>query len=143
MNAKKIFSYTFVLTLILLFLISCQSAQGFPEGSYTAVLSAENLPADLPPEVVTFLAGTWEITFTNDALVANKDGELMVEGTYYANNDKITVTDTGGPASATSAEEATGQYQWTLKGDQLTFSVLNEPSFGRQIVFATVPWTKK
>jgi len=104
--------------------------------SYTTTLT--------PPDVPVGLAGPWGLTVDSDGRFATKhDGELVVEGSYTLQTDRITFTDERGPLACQGPTRGSGTYAWALLAGQLTLRVVEEACPGRAAVLSSQPWTRQ
>ena len=78
---------------------------------------------------------------TNGSYTVDMDGDSKAEvkGQYAIENEQITFTDQGGK-NASSMGQAV--YSFTVNGNQLTLTVINEPDNNRKSV-AAATWTRK
>lgn len=116
-----------------------------PVGSFTTVITAEELPKDMPSGMRKALAGTWEVIFVAgnrfQLLLGDKP---MVEGHLTAAKDGLVFTDEKGMIScAMSPGEAAGKYKWTLDAAKLTFAPIDDKCEGRKLLLTLHTWTKK
>ena len=116
-----------------------------PVGTFTTVITAEELPQDMPSGMRKALAGTWEIIFVAgnrfQILLGDKP---MVEGRFTVSTDGIVLTDEKGMISCAMAPgEATGKYKWTLDASKLTFTATDDKCEGRKLILSLHAWTKK
>ena len=112
-----------------------------PTGIYTTTLTAADIPAEFPPEIASMLVGDWEIEFTEaGSFIVAKDGFPVVVGRYNSTSSRIVMTDLEGALSCTDAPGiATAIYRWTLVGNELVLTTVNERCPGRNLVLASHP----
>lgn len=102
----------------------------------TTTLTAEE--AAETPEA----AGTWDLHLGEDGRFTVRQGqEIAVEGRYTIEGDRITFADESGPAMC--ADDPEGIYQWTVSGDDVTMTAVDDTCPGRLAVLMTHPQTKK
>jgi hypothetical protein len=87
------------------------------------------LPAS-PPEISS---GYYRVTLKEDgsytidwAPAEPQDGLIGVNGTYTVDGDQIVFTDVQGFAVCTPEEGVTGTYQWSLSGEGLTLTPVED-----------------
>jgi len=112
-----------------------------PTGIYTTTLTEADIPASFPPEFVPILVGVWETEFTESgSYIVSKDGYPAVVGRYNSNPGRIVMTDLQGPLSCTDEPGiATATYRWTLVGDELLLTTVNDRCAGRNLVLTAHP----
>lgn len=64
------------------------------------------------------LAGAWTIKFSHGNYKVTDNGTAVVRGKYTVSGSKLTMTDTGGPASC----RPTGRYTFARSGNTLKFT---------------------
>lgn len=116
-----------------------------PTGSFTTVITAEELPKDMPSGMRKALAGTWEVIFVAgnrfQLLLGDKP---MVEGSLTVAKDGLVFTDEKGMISCSmSPGEAKGKYKWTLEATKLAFAPIDDKCEGRKLLLTLHSWTKK
>jgi hypothetical protein len=116
-----------------------------PPGIYTTTLTAGDIPDSFPPEVVSLLVGDWETEFTESgSYIVSKDGYPVVVGRYNSNPGRIVMTDLQGALSCTDAPGiATATYRWTLAGNELILTAVNDRCAGRNLVLTAHPLQKQ
>ncbi|HEY2973908.1 MAG TPA: hypothetical protein VGJ48_15445 [Pyrinomonadaceae bacterium] len=112
-----------------------------PTGVYTTTLTAADIPDSFPPEYIPVLVGDWEIEFTESgSYIVSKDGYPAVVGRYNSNPARIVMTDLQGPLSCTDEPGiATATYRWTLVGDELILTTVNDLCAGRSLALTAHP----
>ena len=120
--------------------VMAQSAN-LPPGIYTMTLTEADIPESFPPEIVQLLVGVWETEFTESgSYIVSKDGYPALVGRYNSNPGRIVMTDLQGPLSCTDAPGiATATYRWTLAGDELVLTTVNDRCVGRNLVLTAHP----
>ncbi len=84
--------------------------------------------------------GNWEIMLADDGTFAVRhDGTADVEGTYMIDGDRVTFTDTSGEFMC---DPVTGVYRWSISGDQVTMSVVDDACDGRITVLTAHSLTR-
>jgi len=121
------------------------SSANVPTGIYTTTLVAEDIPAEFPPEFIPVLVGDWEVEFSESgSYIVSKDGYPGVVGRYNSNPARIVMTDLQGPLSCTDEPGiATATYRWTLAGDELILTTVNDRCAGRNFVLTAHPLQKQ
>jgi len=116
-----------------------------PTGIYTTTLTAADIPAEVPPEVIRVLVGDWEIEFSESgSYIVSKDGYPVVVGRYNSNAGRIVMTDLQGPLSCTDEPGiATASYRWTVAGDELVLTTVNDRCAGRNLALTAHPLQKQ
>ena len=116
-----------------------------PPGIYTTTLTEADIPDSFPPEYVPILVGVWETEFTeNGSYIVSKDGSPAVVGRYNSNPGRIIMTDLQGVLSCTDAPGiATATYRWTVAGDELILTTVNDRCAGRNLVLTAHPLQKQ
>jgi len=90
---------------------------------------------------ITFMSEKWTITFDGERKFTLRiNGDLMVEGVYQVNKDKITFNDQGGPLK--SDQNSPGTYKWRLLGERLTFTLVKDPVEDRVTALTNGPWSE-
>ncbi len=112
------------------------SSANLPPGIYATTLTAADIPPEFPPEVVALLVGYWETEFSESgSYIVSKDGSPVVVGRYNSNPARVIMTDLEGPLSCTDAPGiATATYRWTLSGNDLLLTTVNDRCAGRNLV---------
>jgi len=136
-----------IVTLALSFgsLAACSSAPSAPPpATYTTTLVEADVPSEFPEDVRDLLLGTWELALGNDnRYQVSKDGNLMLEGHYASTKDQIALTDEGGPAACLEPGQETGTYKWSVNGQTLTLTPMDDKCGGRSLVLTTHSLTKQ
>ena len=116
-----------------------------PAGIYTTTLTEADIPDSFPPEFIPVLVGVWETEFTESgSYIVSKDGYPAVVGRYNSNPGRIVMTDLQGPLSCTDEPGiATATYRWTLAGDELILTTVNDRCAGRNLVLTAHPLQKQ
>lgn len=116
-----------------------------PPGIYTTTLTEADIPDSFPAEYIPLLVGVWETEFTeNGSYIVSKDGSPAVVGRYNSNPSRIIMTDLQGVLSCTDAPGiATATYRWTLAGDELILTTVNDRCPGRNLVLTAHPLQKQ
>jgi hypothetical protein len=125
--------------------MSAAGAPTLPQAIYAMTLTAAEFPPFFPPGVVEFLSGDWELDFTDPrSSVTRLNGEVVVMGRYTANPARLVMRDTGGDiACLDEPGMAQGVYAWSLVGDQLTLTAVQDRCEGRPFVLTVKPWQKQ
>ena len=74
-------------------------------------------------------------------LLTDKEGKVLVEGTYKATKDQIEFTDENGPMAAKGAKP--GEYKWKLEDKALNFTKVEDDSEGRSKGLTGTRWTSE
>ena len=121
------------------------SSVDLPSGIYSTTIIAADLPAEVPPEFVAILVGYWEIEFTDSgSFIVNKDGSPVAVGRYNSNPGRVIMSDQDGLLACTDAPGiGTGIYRWTLSGNDLLLTTVNDRCVGRNLVLTAHPLTKE
>jgi hypothetical protein len=84
-------------------------------GMYTVTLTAAD-------QVQPVMFGRWTLRLGGDGRYeVGHDGESVVRGSYTVSGDRLTFVNDGGIMSCGASGAAAGSYEWSLRGDQLTF----------------------
>lgn len=115
---------------------------GFPPGTYTTTITDADYPPGFPEEAK--VPGTWTNEFTADGrlIVTHEDFDgVLVEARYVSNPARLVMTDESGPFSCLNLNPgwATGVYEWTFNGSELTLTVGQDACFPRAIVLTAHP----
>jgi len=112
-----------------------------PTGIYTTTLTEADIPDSFPPEFIPVLVGDWEIEFTESgSYIVSKDGYPAVVGRYNSNPARIVMTDLQGVLSCTDEPGiATATYRWTLVGNELILTAVNDRCAGRNLALTAHP----
>jgi hypothetical protein len=123
---RRILSVTGVAAVICLSLRLVVEAGEFPEGTFTASPQKD-----------------WSIKFeAKGKLTVIRGGKVVVEGTYKASEAELTLTDEKGPFAAKEEGDKTGTYKWKLEGGNLTFTLVQDKSKGRELLLTTNKWMR-
>jgi len=113
------------------------SPDRIPPGIYVTYVTPADVPADYPPDVAAALPGTWEMEITGSGVyVVHKDGQFVVFGRYVSNESRFILHDELGPLSCSGAGQATGIYDWSFDGEDLTLTLVHD-NCGVRAVAAT------
>ncbi len=111
--------------LLILMLAGCGSSPALDEGTYATVLSD----------------GIWEMKLSGDGRFSTlRVGEIVVEGSYEVEEDRVVFTDESGPLSCGPEEK--GTYVWAFDADVLTLTPVEDFCVGRSNVL-TQPLTRQ
>lgn len=125
MFSKKLIARLSLLATTTAFACSAIAASEFPTGTYTASDVRLNFDAQ-----GRFRASIGEAT--------------MVEGSYTATHDTLSLTDASGPwACLKNPKERTGSYHWKLDRDHLTLTKLDDLCKDRGETLTPKPWAKE
>jgi len=81
----------------------------------------------------------WTITFSENGKIGLfRDGKKVVESTYTVKGNQITVQDVSGELIA----KEPGVYKFTIKDEQLTFTVVKDDAEDRVKVVTSKPWQR-
>ena len=72
-------------------------------------------------------------------ILTDKDGKVLVEGTYKTMKDQIELTDEKGPMASKDAKP--GKYKWKLEDKALNFTKVEDESEGRSKGLTGTTWT--
>jgi hypothetical protein len=139
MKKYVVLSLALVITLLALTAslpTAVASSTNLPSGIYATTISAGDIPAEFPPEVVSLLVGYWEIEFTEPgSYIVNKDGSPVATGRYNSNPGRLTMRDLEGVLACTDAPGiATATYRWTLSDNELLLTTVNDRCAGRNLI---------
>ena len=125
--------------------IAMAHSANVPTGIYTTTLTEADIPDSFPPEYIPVLVGDWEIEFSESgSYIVSKDGYPVVVGRYNSNPARIVMTDLQGPLSCTDEPGiATATYRWTLAGDELLLTTVNDRCAGRNLALTAHPLQKQ
>ena len=78
--------------------------------------------------------GTWDLALAEDGSfeVTDASAEQHVQGTYRIEGDRIVFTDASGPGMC--EEDPQGEYRWTMAGDEVSMTVVDDTCPGRLTV---------
>jgi hypothetical protein len=103
------------------------SGADFPRGAFTASLQPD-----------------WTIEFKDKGkFTVIRGGQPAVEGSYQATATELTVTDEKGPFAAKEEANKTGKYKWQLKDGNLSFTLVEDKSKGRELLLTSNVWRPK
>lgn len=71
-----------------------------------------------------------------------KDDQVLVDGTFAVQADRISLTDKSGPMACEKGQE-TGVYQWKLEHDALTLTKVDDACDGRSGDLAAQAWKRQ
>ena len=94
----------------------------------TTTVTAEEAAAE------PMAAGTWDLALAEDGgfEVTDANAEEHVRGTYRIEGDRIVFTDDSGPGMC--EEDPEGEYRWTMAGDEISMTPLDDTCPGRLTV---------
>jgi hypothetical protein len=119
-----------------------EEPQPFPAGVYTFSIAAEEAPAEVPSDILPLLVGNYVVTFTPDGHVTNMvSGKLDAKGRYASTPAYLVITDEEGPGHC-QGERATGIYKWTLVGDSLTLTRVEDLCKWRAFAITRKTWRR-
>jgi len=72
-------------------------------------------------------------------ILSDKDGKVLVEGTYKVMKDQIEFTDEKGPMASKGAKP--GKCKWKLEDKALNFTKVEDESEGRSKGLTVTTWT--
>jgi hypothetical protein len=89
--------------------------------------------------------GDWGITLDEEHhYVVTKDGDFLVaEGHCTMTEDQIVFTDEEGPWACTDPGDGDGTYKWSIDGQVLTLTTVEDQCPGRNYVFSTHPFSRQ
>ena len=121
------------------------SSANLPPGIYATTITAADIPPEFPPEAAAILVGYWEVEFTESgSFITAKDGAPVVIGRYNSNPSRLIMRDLEGPLACTDAPGiATGIYRWSLSGDELLLTTVEDRCFGRSFALTVHPVQKQ
>jgi hypothetical protein len=121
------------------------SSANLPPGIYATTITEADIPAEFPPEVVALLVGYWEVEFTESgSYIVYKDGSPVATGRYNSNPARLIMRDLDGVLACTDAPGiATATYRWTLSGNELLLTTVNDGCAGRNLVLTAHPLEKQ
>ena len=125
-SALKLVSSLTPLLLLLIGTVFASQAAEFQKASYLATLPNGS-------EIVLKFEDGGKFS------LSQKDGKLLVAGTYKATKNQIEFKDEKGPISSKDAKP--GKYEWTLESDKLNFTVVEDESEGRRNGLTRPTWT--
>ena len=89
-----------------------------------------------------FIVGPFTVSFESDGKMSvSREGEIVVEGLYTVEKDRITLTDKRGPMACIDA--GPGKFQWKFDGKALTFKLIEDTCEGRAGALTSRPLTRK
>lgn len=109
-----------------------------------ATIAGETLTTTVTAEEASaepLAVGTWDLTLAEDGRfeVADASGETHVQGTYRIEGDRIVFTDASGPGMCEGDPE--GEYRWTMAGDEVSITIVDDTCPGRLTVLTAHPLT--
>ena len=143
MTAKIKTGFVFVsIMLAILLILHCAKQPSFPVGIYATAITSEDLPATIPEEARTSLAGDWKITFgDNNRFSVSKSDELMAIGDFAVTDNQLTFKDSEGLAACPDPD--IGIYTWVFDKNTMTFTTVEDSCLGRNSILTTHRWTKQ
>jgi len=119
-----------------------EEPQPFPSGVYEFSIAPTEAPADVPPDILPMMVGSYVVTFTPEGRVTNVvSGKLDAKGRYASTPAYLVLTDEEGPGHC-QAERATGIYKWVLTGRSLTLTRVEDLCKWRAFAITKKPWVK-
>ncbi|HJQ69823.1 MAG TPA: hypothetical protein VKA70_12660 [Blastocatellia bacterium] len=89
-----------------------------------------------------FIVGPFTVSFESDGKMnVSREGEIVVEGVYTVENDRVTITDKRGPMAC--LDQGPGKFQWKFDGKALTFKLIEDVCEGRAGALTSQPLNKK
>jgi hypothetical protein len=109
----------------------------------SATIAGRTLTTTVTAEEATaepLAAGTWDLRLAEDGSfeVMDANAEQHVQGTYRVEGDRIMFMDAGGPGMC---EDPDGEYRWTMDGDEVAMTVVDDTCPGRLTVLTAHPLT--
>jgi hypothetical protein len=137
----KLISAGLLLSLTVLLPTTLASSGGIAPGVYSVTVTMADIPPGFPPEASEILVGTWNTELTEEGTtIVSKNGAVVATGRYTSNKSHFVMSDLEGPLACTDAKGiATGVYEWTLVGNELTLSTVLDRCFGRNFVLTLRP----
>jgi hypothetical protein len=88
-------------------------------------------------------AGTWDLALAEDGTfeVTDANAEGHVQGSYRIEGDRIVFTDASGPGMCEDDPE--GEYRWTMAGDEVSMTAVDDTCPGRLTVLTAHPLTMR
>ncbi len=112
-------------------------------GTYITSIANEDIPADVPADARGNFVGKWELTFAKeDKFHISKSGDTLVEGSYAATKELLTLTDEKGPL-ACGQDQATGTYKWMSEENKLKLTAKDDGCTGRRFVLTLRSWERQ
>lgn len=109
----------------------------FVYGTYTTIITKEDVPAGLSSELAAAIPGKYEITYAPDGrMTLVRDGKERARGTFRLKGDQLlfNADDTGSYACQMFA-----RYTWAIDGKNLMLTKLQDGCDGRVVVMADHP----
>ena len=102
-----------------------------------ATIAGRTLTTTVTAEEATaepLAVGTWDLALSEDGSfeVTDASAEQHVQGTYRIEGDRIVFTDASGPGMC--EEDPQGEYRWTMAGDEVSMTVVDDTCPGRLTV---------
>ena len=117
---------------------------GLPLGTYTTIITAQDIPPSFPPEFIPLLVGIWQIEYVeNGTAIATKDAQFVVKSTFISNTARLVVHDEEGALACLDPGTQTGIYGWTFQSNQLVLTATHDACPGRAFVLTAHPWQKQ
>jgi len=137
----RITTFTLILSLVLLLPGVLATPKTLPTGVYSTTVTVTDIPATFPPEFVELLVGEWQTEYTSaGSYIVTKDGSIVVVGRYTSNATHLIMSDLQGAYACTDEPGiATGVYNWSLNGNELTLSPIRDRCVGRSAVLSAHP----
>jgi hypothetical protein len=103
----------------------------------TTTVTAEDATAE------PLAVGTWDLSLREDGSfeVTDASAETHVQGTYRIEGDRIVFTDVGGPGMC--EEDPEGEYRWSMEGDEVSMTAIDDTCPGRLTVLMAHPLTSR
>ena len=130
------------IVLALLLIPHCAKQPSFPVGIYATAITSEDLPATIPEEARTSLAGNWELTFGDDNRYSVRTSdEIIAQGDFVVTDDQLTFKDSEGTGAC--PEPDIGVYKWVFDKETLAFTTVEDACIPRNSILTTHRWTKQ
>jgi len=137
----KLVTTVLLMSVTMLLPSTLADSGGLPSGTYGITVTLSDIPPEFPAEAAEILVGTWWVEFDeNGAAEVYKDGEAVATSKYTSNKAHLVYTDLDGPLACLDGHGiATGVYNWSFDGNQLSLSTVLDRCFGRNFVLTLRP----
>lgn len=159
MMSVRLFS-TATLVALLAFAWACGGQQDEPVAGSSETVAEEPSTSETPPATIAGrtltttvsaeeataepgAAGTWNLTLAEDGSfeVTDATDQTHVQGTYRIEGDRVVFTDASGAGMC--EEDLEGEYRWSMAGDEVSMTAIDDTCPGRLTVLTAHPLTSR
>lgn len=151
---------TAILVGLLAYVGACGEQQDEPVAGSSETVTEEPATSEAPPVTIAGrtltttvtaeeataepgAAGTWNLTLAEDGSfeVTDATDQTHVQGAFRIEGDRIVFTDASGPGMC--EEDLEGEYRWSMAGDEVSMTAIDDTCPGRLTVLTAHPLTSR